>query len=106
MAVAAASLAAGLCLAGAMAALLAAHWLRDPKLVLQAVLCGMATRMVVPLATGLLIHLRGGPLADAGVLYYLLAFYPLTLGVETFLSLPQTAAQPKTSPRTPRNLSP
>ena len=28
----------------------------------------------------------GGPLADAGFLYYLVVFYPVTLCVETFLS--------------------
>ena len=103
MAVAAASVAAGLCLAGALAALLTAHWLRDPKLVLHAVLAGMATRMGIPLATGLAIHFRGGALADAGVLYYLLVFYPVTLGVETFLSLPPAAAQLKTPPQVPQN---
>ena len=32
-------------------------------------------------------HLRGGVLAEAGVLVYLLVFYPVTLGVETTLSL-------------------
>jgi hypothetical protein len=101
MAVVAASVAAGLCLVGALAALLTAHWLRDPKFMLHAVLAGMATRMGIPLATGLAIHFRGGPLSDAGVLYYLLVFYPVTLGVETYLSLPQTAAQPKTGPKVP-----
>ena len=34
------------------------------------------------------IQFRGGPLAEAGFLYYLLVFYPVTLVVETVLSLP------------------
>jgi hypothetical protein len=106
MALAAATVAAGLCLGGAIGALVAAYWLRDPRYMLHMVLVGMALRMGLPLATGLALHFRGGPLADAGVLYYLLVFYPVTLGIETFLSLPQTAAQPKTAPKTSQNLTP
>ena len=101
MALAAASVAAALCLAGAVAALLSGHWLRDPKLMLHALLAGMATRMGIPLAAGLVIHLRGGLLSDAGVLYYLLLFYPVTLGVETFLSLPSAGVQSRTDAAPP-----
>jgi hypothetical protein len=104
MALAAESVAAALCLGGAVAALLAAHWLRDPKLMLHAVLIGMAARMGLPLAIGLALQLGGGPLADAGILYYLLGFYPVTLGVETFLSLPHTATRSKTVAKIPQDM--
>ncbi len=103
MALAAATVAAGLCLGGALGALVASHWLREPKYMLHMVLVGMALRMGLPLATGLALHFGGGPLAGAGMLYYLLVFYPVTLGIETFLSLPQTAAQPKTGAKIPQD---
>jgi len=52
----------------------------------------MAARMGIPLAFALACHLRGGLLADAGLLYYLLLFYPVTLGVETAWLLPGRSA--------------
>ena len=48
----------------------------------------MFARMGVPLICGLVLQLRGGMLAQAGVLFYLAAFYPVTLTLETALSLP------------------
>ena len=51
--------------------------------------------MGIPFGVGLAIHLGGGPLANAGFLYYLLVFYPVTLAAETGLSLPST--RPPTS---------
>jgi hypothetical protein len=86
--VAAAAVAAGLCLAGAALALLVCRLYRDPKGALWRVLIGMFLRMGVPLLGGLAIQVQGGRLAKAGVLVYLVVFYPLTLFVETFLSLP------------------
>lgn len=87
--VAAASVAAVLCLLGAIGAMLAGELLRQPDRMLAAVGLGMALRMAVPLGLGLTIHLHGGPLAKAGLLYYLLIFYPVTLAVETWLTLPR-----------------
>ena len=89
VALAAAALAAALCLAGAAVALVIVYLLRDPRYALAALLAGMAARMGIPLAFGLAIHLQSGPLAEAGLLYYLLVFYPVTLTVETVLALPQ-----------------
>lgn len=88
MALAAASVAALSCLAGAALALMASALLPGPKLALAALLIGMAARMGTPFAVGLAIHLQGGPLAKAGLLYYLLVFYPITLTAEILLSLP------------------
>jgi hypothetical protein len=84
----AAAVAAGLCLLGAGSALVAGRRLRGPNDVLLRLLVGMPLRMGLPLAIGLMCHFRGGVLAEAGLLYYLLVFYPVTLGVETTLSLP------------------
>ena len=50
-------------------------------------LVGMLVRMGIPLGAALLVVFRGGPLADAGFLYYLVVFYLVTLTVETFLAL-------------------
>jgi len=88
-AVAAAAVAGWLCLVGAVIALIGSHLLRGPQLAMAALLTGMAARMGIPLCLGIVLHLQGGPIADAGLLYYLLVFYPITLTVETVLSLPQ-----------------
>lgn len=84
----AAAVAAGACLAGAMVALMIVHVCRSPQLALYGLLLGMAARMGLPLAAALAFWQRGGALAEAGLLYYLLVFYPITLGLETLLSLP------------------
>ena len=86
----AAAAAAFLCLAGATLALVVSHALREPNRALYGMLFGMAARMGIPLGSGLLCHVQGGALAEAGLLYYLLVFYPVTLGVETALSLPRS----------------
>lgn len=61
---------------------------RGPGRAAYEFLAGMLFRMGIPLGAATAIHLAGGPLADAGLLYYLLLFYPVTLAVETALSLP------------------
>ena len=88
--VAAATAAAALCFVGTALALGLSHLLRAPKHVLHGVLLGMIARMGIPLACGLAIHLQDGSLAQGHFLHYLLVFYPVTLAVETFLSLPKT----------------
>ena len=85
---AAAAVAAGLCLLGAILALLVCRSFRGPQRAWQGVLAGMLPRMGVPLAFALVLHLRGGPLAEAGLLVYLVVFYPVTLSLETALTLP------------------
>lgn len=87
MALVAAGLAAVVCFSGALTALLASHALASPSMALAALLTGMIARMAIPLACGLAVHLRGGTLSDAGFLYYLLVFYPVTLAVETLFSM-------------------
>ncbi len=84
----AAAAAAALCLAGTAAALVVSHPLRGPKYVWYSLFLGTLFRTGVPLGAGLACILRGGALAEAGMLVYLLVFYPLTLVLETILSLP------------------
>jgi hypothetical protein len=84
----AAGAAAGLCLLGAGLALVISHSLRKPKYALYGVLLGTAVRTGIPLGLGLTLFTLGGTLVQAGLMYYLLVFYLVTLGVETFLSLP------------------
>ncbi len=44
--------------------------------------------MGIPLAVAFFVHFSGGPLADAGFLYYIVAFYAVALTSEIILSLP------------------
>jgi len=93
------------CLLGAGLALLIAEWLRGSKHVSAIAWAPIPLRTGVPLLCGLVVHLHGGPLAEAGFLYYLLIFYPVTLTVETILSLPtglKTAAAAEVSPNAAR----
>lgn len=90
----AAGTAGGLCLFGALAALAITRFFsKIPGS--QAFLTGFAlstfVRLGVPLGGGVLIHLSGGSLAEGGILYYLLVFYPITLAGETVLSLPDAS---------------
>lgn len=80
--------AGGVCLLAAWIALAVSELLRGPKHVVSLVLVGMLIRMGIPLAVALILCFSGGPLADAGFLYYLIVFYPVTLTVETLFFLP------------------
>ena len=86
--IAAAAIAAGLCLVGAGVALAAAIVLRASNRALVGMLIGLVARMFIPLGTGVGLHFYSQPLAEAGLLVYLLVFYPVTLALETALALP------------------
>ena len=58
----------------------------------------MTIRMGVPLSAALAVFFLGGPLADAGFLYYVVLFYPVTLIAETFLSTPGSEPNEKDIP--------
>ena len=81
----AAAAAGGVCWAGAIAGLAAGRLF--PPNVFAALLAGMFFRMGVPLGFAVATLLAGGRLAQAGFLYYLLMFYPVTLTVGTALSI-------------------
>jgi hypothetical protein len=91
---AAATLAATVCLAASSLSLLLAGLLRGPELAQVSILAGMFLRMGLPLALVVVSVWRGGPLTEAGVVYYTLGFYLLTLVVETVLSLSLVESTP------------
>ena len=85
--VGAAAVAAGVCWLGAIAALLLTRILRDPALAVSRVLLGMAPRMGLPLVVGAILHRHGGPLSESHVFGMIVAFYFVTLSVETWLAV-------------------
>ena len=88
---AAAAVAAALCLTAAVLALVVCRRFRGPDHTLQSILAGMLLRMGIPMAVGFFLQMQGGPLAEAGVMVYLVVFYPVTLFVETALLLPSAS---------------
>jgi hypothetical protein len=85
----AAALAAIVCLSGSLLGLLIVNLARRRGQMLAGVLMSMAPRMGLPLGFCLLMHLRGGALVEAGIVFYVLAFYIVTLAVETWLLVDQ-----------------
>lgn len=83
----AAAVAAALCLAGAEAGLIVSSPFRKTAYVWQGSLLGMFPRLGIPFGFGAVLYLRGRPLAEAGLLYYLVGFYSVTLVFETALML-------------------
>jgi hypothetical protein len=88
MSLAASIVAGGICLFSGCIALGVSESFRRPQQVLALVALGTMTRLGIVLTAGTLIYLRGGPLVSAGVIYYLIAFYQVTLTVEIILILP------------------
>ena len=84
----AATIAATACLAGGALALVISSFFHDPQQAYAGVLLGMIVGMGLPLAVGIACHLSGGDLSRAGVMFYLLYFFPVTLMAKTVLSLP------------------
>ncbi len=85
--VAAAVAGAFLCFSGGLLSLVWNVAFPGPKLLVVRILGGMLPRMGVPLMGGLVLQITVEPLAEAGVLIYLLVFYPALLSLETWLSL-------------------
>lgn len=85
--VAAAIAGAFLCFSGGLLTLVWNLAFPGPKLLVVRVLGGMLPRMGVPLMGGLTLQITVKPLAEAGILIYLLVFYPALLSLETWLSL-------------------
>jgi hypothetical protein len=93
--------AGGVCLLAAWSVLGLSELLRKSQSLLALVLVGMMIRMGIPLAAALAVYFHGGPLADAGFLYYLVLFYFVTLVAETLLFLPERRLNEK--PISPAN---
>ena len=64
---------------------------------IHAVMIAMLLRMVPPLALCAAVGLRRGPLTDAGMVFYMIGFYLVTLAVDTCLSVSRIS--PAVSPR-------
>ncbi|MHB8898150.1 MAG: hypothetical protein ACYC6Y_05345 [Thermoguttaceae bacterium] len=85
--VAAAAAGAFLCFSGGLLSLVWNLAFPGPKLLVVRILGGMLPRMGVPLMGGLVLQITVEPLAESGILIYLLVFYPALLSLETWLSL-------------------
>ena len=97
----AAGVAAAIVLLAGMGALAVNEFCRSPEMVIPRVLGGMMLRMGVPLAAAMAIYYRGGPITDAGFIYYLLAFYFVMLVVETIITLPEALPETSATGETP-----
>jgi hypothetical protein len=91
--------AAAVCLSAAWLALLAGEGLRKRRGLLAMVLVGMIIRMTIPLAAAFIVFFQRDPLADAGIVYYLILFYAVTLTVEVLVSLPGRGTHNKNDPQ-------
>jgi hypothetical protein len=82
----AAAVAALICLAAGMMALGLIERLSASN-PLASALGGMTLRMVVPLSAVAAVYWWDGPLTETGMVFYVLAFYMITLAVETYLAV-------------------
>jgi hypothetical protein len=73
------------CLVSGLLALWLVQMSSGPEKSIQQVLLGMAPRMGIPLTAVVIVQLIDGTLANSGFAYYLLAFYFITLAIETVL---------------------
>ena len=85
----AAAVAAAVCLAGAVAAVVAASLFRGPSAGLYSLAMGMLARTILPLFAGVVLTMNVAWLKSAGMIVYLLVFYLATLAVETALLVAQ-----------------
>lgn len=83
----AAGVAAALCWLGAQTALVLARRFQGPDDAWKGMLLGMLPRMGIPFVLGVVGQLSSATLAEAGLLVYLVVFYPVTLWAETIVCL-------------------
>jgi hypothetical protein len=79
--------AAMVCWVGAGLAMTASNLFRQPERALALTAVGMALRMGLPLVAVMVVMVQGGPLARAGFVVYILAYYIVALVVETGLTV-------------------
>jgi hypothetical protein len=79
--------AVAVCWAGAGLAMTASALFRQPERALALTAVGMALRMGLPLVAVIVVMLQSGPLASAGFVIYVLAYYVVALVVETWLTV-------------------
>jgi hypothetical protein len=78
-----AAVAAAICWAPGLLALAISALFPGPEMALFNMLVGMFVRMFVPLGVCLMIYARRGVLVDAGLVFYVLIFYMISLAIET-----------------------
>ena len=82
----AAAVAAVVCLVSAIGGMLLSQCLGGPNHAIAGVLSGMMLRMGLPLAVCMIVYLQSGALAEAGFVFYVLAFYLVTLAIDTWMA--------------------
>jgi hypothetical protein len=85
----AAAIAAVCCWLGAQFSLLIAAMIRGGATLMTRIWLGMIARAMFPLVVGTALHLRDPQLAAAGLIFYVLVFYMVTLAADTALLLSQ-----------------
>ncbi len=83
----AAGIAAIFCGASAIGAQWMAALLMGPANPVHATMLAMMLRLAPPLMLCMAIGMRRGPLTEAGIVFYMIGFYLLTLAVDTWLSV-------------------
>ena len=84
-------------LAGA-GALAVGNLFTGPQSVAIGALAGMLVRMAVPLVFVMIVYSQGGALVESGMVFYLLAYYLITLAAETWMSVRRVSPQPLVGP--------
>jgi hypothetical protein len=84
------SLAAVVCLLGAIGALLLDEMFQASGQMLAGNLVGMLVRMAIPLGFCLFIFTQQGALARSGGILYVLVFYLIVLATETWMAVGRT----------------
>ncbi len=97
----AALLAALCCWLGAQFSLLIAALIRGGASLLQRILLGLVARAMFPLVVGTALHIRNPELATAGLIFYVLVFYMVTLAVDTALLIAQVPQPLAAKPQSP-----
>lgn len=82
-------LAALLCWLGALFSLTISAFIRGGVSVMHRMALGMTARAMVPLVLGVGLHLKDVELAGAGLIFYVLVFYMVTLTADTALLVAQ-----------------
>jgi hypothetical protein len=82
-------LAAVVCWLGALFSLSISALIRGGVSVMNRLALGMTARAMVPLVLGVGLHHKHADLAGAGLIFYVLAFYMVTLAADTVLLVAQ-----------------
>ncbi len=97
----AALVAAVVCWVGALFSLLISAMVRGSVTVMHRMLFGMTARAMAPLVLGTGLHMNDAALASAGLIFYVIVFYMVTLAADTALLLAQVP-----QPLIPRKIAP